>query len=737
VSMSTSSPPFPDLLSPATSRHGGGGGDIGFTSTGSSELNSSPSSPMRASPGSPGGAGGGVGSSSNGGRGGGPSAAASTAAVSAERKRALLLEARRDRLSWIEEASSPFRHDSGAGLGGSSLTTDDDQVVMALLGSSKACGTMKSAFDIVAALYGTTLQDGAEGWTGGMSRTEALQRMKHQLENNVPENDLKKIMAAISHDRAEGDAMEDMSSEDKEFVDAYRKFVDNLKSPECADIVQGMKHFVLSFRNMADALVSRSGRDVSSASGMTGVENGENTGTSRFNGGSKEVDNVIDKAGCSEDDVRELASAIHGYVDKTLDVIRTHSFWSKKHTDDASKSTQKDKESVETTKQVLETFVFAKCRGAIWSVINSYGSATDIANQDEIMDDKLAALQFVTPSHLDIHHLLEGKFSAGAGTTGIDDAGEGLQPWDIALEASIASLRSINHQHSPAMMLSCILGAYKGVNDALSNAMITDAGADDVLPTMILSVLRAKAAHIVSSLRFIDLFATKQQLRGEAGYAYTNLFGAVQFIKDLDFEEHSSQDHANTAGGGDMKVKGLTISPEEFRKGLEQCTLEAKKKTKSDEVFEEAKKEGQFDSAPDVDDDEEVFDIPASVVREARLRGEVVDVDWAQRWLEGRRGETRNDQEQGDVFDVDERKSLPKPPPLPPGFTRSYTFLSTKPEDVRVCDIPQLLQEYRMLVHASETLLAERTAKYNAEHKMRIRRMRDRLRENGAAAEQF
>ena len=172
--MSTSSPPFPDLLSPATSRHGGG--DIGFTSTGSSELNSSPSSPMRASPGSPGGAGG-VGSSSSGGRGG-PSAA-STTAVSAERKRALLLEARRDRLSWIEEASSPFRHDSG-GLG-RSLPTDDDQVVMALLGSGKACGTMKSAFDIVAALYGTTLQDGAEGWTGGMSRTEALQRMKHQV----------------------------------------------------------------------------------------------------------------------------------------------------------------------------------------------------------------------------------------------------------------------------------------------------------------------------------------------------------------------------------------------------------------------------------------------------------------------------------------------------------------------------------------------------------------------------
>jgi hypothetical protein len=56
--------------------------------------------------------------------------------------------------------------------------------------------------------------------------------------------------------------------------------------------------------------------------------------------------------------------------------------------------------------------------------------------------------------------------------------------------------------------------------------------------------------------------------------------------------------------------------------------------------------------------------------------------------------------------------------------------LSTKPEDIRMSDIPQLLREYRMLVHASETLLAERTAKYNAEHKLHVRRMRDRMKQD-------
>lgn len=501
-----------------------------------------------------------------------------------------------------------------------------------------------------------------------------------------------------------------------------------------------MKHFVLSFRNMADALVGRSGNV-----GMAVVEVGENA--SRLNGGPKGgSDDAANKRGCSEDDIRELASAVHGYVGKTLDIIRTHPLWLKRDGDGAAESLENDDGALDMTKQVLESFVFAKCRGAIWAVIASCKTATDLRNQDEMMDDKLAALQFVTPSHLDIHHLLEGKNDGGTSASGGDGDGEGgvLQPWDIALEASISSLRSINRQHSPGMMLSCILGAYKGVNDALSNAMVKDAGADDVLPTLILSVLRAKPARIASALKFIDLFATHQQMRGEAGYAYTNLYGAVQFIQDLDFEEHSSsEDHANGVDGSDLKAKRLTITPEEFRRGLEKCTLEAKKKGRNGESTAGDGRERQSESAKDAeeeDDDDEIFDIPASVVREARLRGEVVDVDWAHKWLEGRRAEARKERAiraESEVFDEDERKPLPKPPPLPQGFTRSYTFLSTKPEDIRVCDIPQLLQEYRMLVHASEALLAERTAKYNAEHKMHTRRMRDRLRESAGAAAQL
>jgi len=530
----------------------------------------------------------------------------------------------------------------------------------------------------------------------------------------MSDEDRKKMASAISLGRAEERASDgsSASAEDKEFVVEYRKFVERLKSPECADLVQGMKHFELALRNMTDAAVS-----------------------------GKKV--------CSEGDVQDIASAIHGHINETLEKIRSHTLWAivdrdsgpdKKKASDASKRSSdanaENDRSMQLTKQVLEAFVFAINHKTVWSIMSSLGT------NDEVVDGKLAALQFVTPSHLDIHHLLVGKDGEDEELSNgiIDRNVEERKPWDVALKVPILCLQSISRQLSPGRMLSCILAAYKGVNDALSNAKVTDAGADDVLPTLILSVLRAEPAGMISSLKYIELFSTPEQLRGEAGYAFTNLFGAVQFIQDLDFDEHSNEGHEDGSSSTDLKVKGLTITPEEFRKGLEKCTADLNEKRRSVEAKAEADKK-QTETTPDVFDDEDdgLFDIPPSAVRQARLNGETIDSNWADCWLERRRAEVAK--ERGEKAEnqehVDNQMSLPKPPPLPPGFTRSYTFLSTKPEDIRMCDIPRLLHEYRMLVHASETLLAERTAKYNAEHKLHVRRLRDRMMKQDNAANDF
>jgi aminopeptidase N len=107
--------------------------------------------------------------------------------------------------------------------------------------------------------------------------------------------------------------------------------------------------------------------------------------------------------------------------------------------------------------------------------------------------------------------------------------------------------------------------------------------------------------------------------------------------------------------------------------------------------------------------------IPPQKIRAARRRGEDISLEWAIQWqqqnsnveIEGLAEDQGNDR--AVIDEVTEQ--------LPPGFSRNYSFLTSRPEDVRVSDLPQLLSEYRMLVHATETLIGQRAAKASAERK--------------------
>mmetsp|Transcript_9522 Transcript_9522/g.19796 ORF Transcript_9522/g.19796 Transcript_9522/m.19796 type:complete len:207 (-) Transcript_9522:1912-2532(-) len=108
-------------------------------------------------------------------------------------------------------------------------------------------------------------------------------------------------------------------------------------------------------------------------------------------------------------------------------------------------------------------------------------------------------------------------------------------------------------------------------------------------------------------------------------------------------------------------------------------------------------------------------------IRSARKKGEAIDIDWAMQLKKDSNPagiETNivatHDNEAGETSD-----DGPKPATvaLPEGFSRSYKFLSHGPSDVTVNDLPQLLEEYRMMVHATEALLAERQAQANKDKK--------------------
>ena len=71
----------------------------------------------------------------------------------------------------------------------------------------------------------------------------------------------------------------------------------------------------------------------------------------------------------------------------------------------------------------MDTFIFAKCQESILSILSEGGRALPDDDADVFLEAKLDALQFVTPSHLDIPQLLQKGEGGGAAPT-----------WDPAME---------------------------------------------------------------------------------------------------------------------------------------------------------------------------------------------------------------------------------------------------------------------------------------------------------------
>lgn len=316
------------------------------------------------------------------------------------------------------------------------------------------------------------------------------------------------------------------------------------------------------------------------------------------------------------------------------------------------------------TTRSLESFLYGQARSVIQD------SLTSERKRDQELLEKMKMLDFVTAKHLDL-------------TCFEDDNNTYLAP-------AVSTLLKVQTYYSPYEKLQCILKTYHSINAALVKAQGGKIpSADDVLPTLIWVVLQAKPPSLISNLTMIETYAPPEYLRGEAGYAFTNLYGAVQFLVDLDLAQNETE-----------PMTSLTMTAQEFRLGLEKsrAAMEAQvgaaiqQKELQVPIVEPAK----------------TVDIPVSEVRAARLRGEVVDLEWAKRRFLSSSETTQS----GETTSEEQI--------LPTGFSRSYSFLTTRPDELRLKDLPLLLDEYKMLVRTTETLLAERSHRASQERKERL-----------------
>jgi hypothetical protein len=331
------------------------------------------------------------------------------------------------------------------------------------------------------------------------------------------------------------------------------------------------------------------------------------------------------------------------------------------------------------TTRSLESFLYGQASGVIQD------SLTNERKRDQELLVKMQMLDFVTAKHLDL-------------TCFEDDNHTYLAP-------AVSTLLAVQSYYSPYEKLQCILKTYHCINSALVKAQGGKIpSADDVLPTLIWVVLQAKPPSLISNLAMIETYAPPEYLRGEAGYAFTNLYGAVQFLVDLNLDQNETE-----------PMTSLTMTAQEFRLGLEKSRVAMEAQVGAAIQQKEL-------LVPTVEFAKSV-DIPVSEVRAARLRGEVVDLDWAKR-----RFLTSSETTQSGERTSEEQI-------LPTGFSRSYSFLTTRPDELRLKDLPLLLAEYKMLVRTTETLLAERSHRASQERKERLVRAEMMIHESAIEAE--
>ncbi len=536
--------------------------------------------------------------------------------------------------------------------------------------------------------------------------------------------------------------------------ESYDAFLDALCNPSAADIVISIQKFCSTIHEAANVMaISLNGENSS-------VEGSKTTDISLLDGESSDVDASLSTGARSHEPHNyavSLAKAVRGFINKTIREMKEHEAFhnfvqstGESNPSNAVSSLNIIRDSTEDRVDLLaslERFIYCKCRRDIDTVIlqsptkvmiNSadikHTSVKTIGEIENELHEKMLSLQFVSAAHLEIR-CLKSK------TTDARD--------DIDLSYTIEQLQSIQYQSSPRQIIHSILLAHRGVSYALNEAcgqVVDPPGADDVLPTLILATLRAHVIHLPSALLIVETFAPLPLLRGEAGYAYTNLCGAIQFIKDLDVAGHLAEVAILGESGENSAV--LSIGPDEFRNGLEECRRKMMMKA------EEEKRILMNDSAKEIAGNMEMdfpyvytngekpphVNISARHIRNAREQGAVVDLDWAleeqqiSMWRQGQISDIpykpmKNPTEIEAIAGHEHLKHRlpPEDPSWSSQFTRSYSFLTTHPDNISLRDLPQLLKEYKMLVHATEVLLSERLTWRESERKRMVKLEREHL----------
>ena len=134
----------------------------------------------------------------------------------------------------------------------------------------------------------------------------------------------------------------------------------------------------------------------------------------------------------------------------------------------------------------------------------TFGVSTLDQERDELLAQRMSALAFIQPGHLDIPEAYCNENS-----------------WVLAQR----ELLRINTYKAPRDKLVCILNCCRIINNLLHTGVATGdgKGADDFLPILIFVTIHANAPKLASNLEFIQRYRMQSRMMAEAAYFFTQM----------------------------------------------------------------------------------------------------------------------------------------------------------------------------------------------------------------------
>ena len=215
---------------------------------------------------------------------------------------------------------------------------------------------------------------------------------------------------------------------------------------------------------------------------------------------------------------------------------------------------RKARKLLEKKRLALEEAVERKACEGVYDRIWRHRSTHD-EERDEKLRSRTAALAVVGIGLDELGIEVKSELPDGSPVKESD-----VRDW---LSGARDGLMKMNDERYPLGKLHHLKDAHKAIVDTLSQIHPASSSADEILPTMIYTLITTphEGINIISNLYFIQRFRAESKIDGEAAYCLTNLEAAITFLETVDLTSL----RASEAPSGPPKATSQPSTPQADR----------------------------------------------------------------------------------------------------------------------------------------------------------------------------